>query len=108
MTAIISEPITVPTMVPEPPNKLAPPITTAAMLSSKLGSPACGAPAVNRAVYRMPAHAAVIADRTYSTRVFRGTSIPARNAACTLPPISTIKALGPQFENDQQKDQEQP
>lgn len=49
MTAITSAPATVPKMVPEPPNRLAPPITTAATLSSSKGSPACAAPAVKRA-----------------------------------------------------------
>ena len=48
ITAMISAPISVPTMVPEPPNRLAPPITTAAMESSSSGSPACAAPAEKR------------------------------------------------------------
>ena len=50
MTAMISAPMTVPMIVPEPPNRQAPPITTAAIESSSSGSPAWAAPAEKRAV----------------------------------------------------------
>ena len=40
MTAMTSAPATVPAIVPDPPNRLAPPITTAAIESSSSGSPA--------------------------------------------------------------------
>ena len=49
MTAMTSAPATVPRMVPEPPKRLAPPMTTAAIESSSSGSPAWAAPAVKRA-----------------------------------------------------------
>src|SRR5262249_51189244 len=48
ITAMTKAPISVPPPVPEPPNRLAPPITTAAMLSSSRGSPAIGEPAEKR------------------------------------------------------------
>ena len=47
-STMIKAPIRVPTTVPEPPNRLAPPITTAAILSSSSGSPAMGEPAEKR------------------------------------------------------------
>ena len=49
MTAMTKAPATVPNMVPDPPNRLAPPMTTAATLSSSSGSPAWAAPAEKRA-----------------------------------------------------------
>ena len=64
ITAMINAPITVPMIVPDPPNRLAPPITTAAIELSKMGSPAWGAPAENRAVYTRPASPAETADST--------------------------------------------
>ena len=57
MTAMTSAPAIVPEIVPEPPNRLAPPMTTAAIESSSSGSPACGAPAVKRPVYSAPGEA---------------------------------------------------
>src|SRR4051794_7720027 len=50
MTAMMRAPMTVPMIVPEPPNSEAPPITTAAIESSSSGSPAWAAPAEKRAV----------------------------------------------------------
>lgn len=43
-------PAMVPAMFPQPPNRLAPPMTTAVMESSSSGSPACDAPAEKRPV----------------------------------------------------------
>ena len=50
ITAMMSAPMTVPMMVPEPPKRDAPPMTTAAMESRSSGSPPWAAPAEKRAV----------------------------------------------------------
>ena len=49
-TAMISAPMTVPMIVPAPPNRLTPPMITAAIEESSSGSPISAAPAVKRAV----------------------------------------------------------
>ena len=64
MTAMTSAPATVPQIVPEPPNRLAPPMTTAAIESSNSASPACGAPAEKRPVYSAPATPPMTAEST--------------------------------------------
>ena len=58
-TAMISEPITVPTTLPAPPNRLTPPMITAAIEESSSGSPITAEPAVKRSVERKPAMPAV-------------------------------------------------
>ncbi len=45
----MSAPISVPMMMPRPPNRLVPPSTTAVMLSSLSVCPACGSPTPVRA-----------------------------------------------------------
>ena len=61
-TAMIKAPMTVPITVPAPPNKLTPPMMTAAIEASSSGSPMTAEPAVKRSVERKPAIPAVQAD----------------------------------------------
>ena len=55
---MISAPITVPPIVPDPPERLVPPITTAAMASSSNISPRLGEAPFRREASRMPDSAA--------------------------------------------------
>ena len=58
MTATVSAPSMVPTIVPRPPNRLVPPSTTAAMTSSSKPPPAFDEPLPRRAAMMIPATAA--------------------------------------------------
>src|SRR5260370_31307986 len=69
MTAITSAPAIVPQIVPDPPNRLAPPITTPAIETSSNGSPASPAPALKQPVYIAPPKPAQTAYRTYTLNV---------------------------------------
>src|SRR5690606_3874487 len=53
-TAMMSAPMTVPITVPAPPNRLTPPMMTAAIEERRSGSPMTAEPAVKRSVERKP------------------------------------------------------
>ena len=80
--------MTVPPIVPTPPVRLAPPITTAAIASSSYPSPAYGCAVARREVCTIPANPANAADSTYAPTVSDGTRMPARRATSAFPPMA--------------------
>ena len=85
---MIKTPTIVPHSLPFPPDKLVPPITTAAIASSSYETPACGKPADTRDDKIIAAKPDNKPHIVY-TKIFTFfTLIPDTKAACSLPPIA--------------------
>ena len=85
---MISAPIRVPMIVPRPPNRLVPPITTAVIADSSYITPAVGSAAFTRAMNSSPARPARPPDSMYSLILCHSTCTPVTRAAVSLSPIT--------------------
>ena len=81
-------PTRVPTSVPRPPSRLAPPITTAPITSNSAPRPASGAPVWRREASTTPLSPAQKPDMVKVARRTRSTSMPDRRVASSFPPTA--------------------
>jgi len=76
-----------PIIVPFPPNRLVPPIITAAITFSSLPSPRMGFPPELRAAYAKPARDAVNPQKVNAGILIKSVLTPEKRAAASLPPV---------------------
>jgi hypothetical protein len=83
-----SAPRTVPTMVPSPPKRFVPPMTTAAMTMSSVPSPVSGETLPVNASCPTPANAAITATMANPAIFTWSVLIPVYSAAFISPPVA--------------------